>query len=68
MVYTYKEGKRVDPTHLHVADWLDCIRNGGEPRCNIEEGFEEAVACHMATESYLQGRRVEWDPVKKRIV
>ena len=68
LVYTYKEGKRVDPTHLHVADWLDCIRNGGEPRCNIEEGFEEAVACHMATESYLQGRRVEWDPVKKRIV
>ena len=47
-----------------MADWLDCIRNGGEPRCNIEEGFEEAVACHMATESYLQGRRVEWDPVK----
>ena len=34
----------------------------------LEEGFEEAVACHMATESYLQGRRVEWDPVKKRIV
>ena len=68
LVYTYKEGKRVDPTHLHVADWLDCIRNGGEPRCNIEEGFEEAVACHMATESYFQGRRVEWDPVKKRIV
>ena len=34
----------------------------------IEEGNEEAVACHMATESYLQGRRVEWDPVKKRIV
>ena len=67
-MYTYKEGKRVDPTHLHVADWLDCIRNGGQPRCNIEEGFEEAVACHMATESYLQGRRVEWDPVKKRIV
>ena len=68
LVYTYKEGKRVDPTHLHVADWLDCVRNGGQPRCNIEEGFEEAAACHMATESYLQGRRVEWDPVKKRIV
>ncbi len=68
LMYTYKEGKRVDPTHLHVADWLDCIRNGGEPRCNIEEGFEEAVACHMATQSYLEGRRVEWDPVKRKIV
>ena len=68
LMYTYKEGKRVDPTHLHVADWLDCIRNGGAPRCNIEEGFEEAVACHMATQSYLEGRRVEWDPVKRKIV
>jgi hypothetical protein len=68
LVYTYKEGKRVDPTHLHVADWLDCIRNGGAPRCNIEEGFEEAVACHMATQSYWDGRRVEWDPVKRQIV
>jgi len=68
LMYTYKEGKRADPTHLHVADWLDCIRNGGEPRCNIEEGFEEAVACHMATQSYLEGRRVEWDPVKRKIV
>ena len=61
LMYTYKEGKRADPTHLHVA-------NGGEPRCNIEEGFEEAVACHMATQSYLEGRRVEWDPVKRKIV
>jgi len=68
LVYTYRGGKRVDPTHLHVKDWLDCIRYGGEPKCNIEEGFEEAVACHMATQSYLEGRRVEWDPVKRKIV
>jgi hypothetical protein len=68
LMYTYKEGKRVDPTNLHVSDWLDCIRNGGAPRCNIEEGFEEAVACHMVTQSYLEGRRVEWDPVKRQII
>jgi len=68
LVYTYREGKRVDPTHLHVKDWLDCIRYGGEPKCNIEEGFEEAVACHMATESYLTGRTVTWDSDKRAIV
>ncbi|MDP6966736.1 MAG: Gfo/Idh/MocA family oxidoreductase [Candidatus Marinimicrobia bacterium] len=68
LVYTYREGKRVDPTHLHVKDWLDCIRYGGEPKCNIEEGFEEAVACHMATESYLKGRTVEWDPVNRKLI
>lgn len=68
LVYTYREGKRVDTTHLHIKDWLDCIRYGGEPKCNIEKGFEEAVACHMATISYLEGRKVEWDPGKRRIV
>ena len=23
LLYTYREGKRVDPTHLHIKDWLD---------------------------------------------
>ena len=32
------------------------------------EAFHEAVTCAMATESYLTGRRVEWDPVKRRLI
>lgn len=68
LMYTYKNGKRVDSTHLHIKDWLDCIRNGGTTLCNIERGFEEATTCHMATTSFLQGRRVSWDPEKKQIV
>ncbi|MFQ6615330.1 MAG: Gfo/Idh/MocA family protein [Fidelibacterota bacterium] len=68
LVYTYREGKRVDPTHLHVKDWLVSIRNGTQPKCDIEMGFQEAVACHMTTEAYLRGKRVEWDPRKNQIV
>lgn len=68
LMYTYKQGRRYDVTHLHLKEWLDCIRGGGQPSCNIERGFEEAITCHMATRSYLEGRRVEWDPVKRRIV
>lgn len=68
LLYTYREGKRVDVSHLHIKEWLDCIRNGGQPSCNIERGFEEAITCHMATKSYLEGRKVFWDPVKRRIV
>ena len=62
------DGKRVDSTHLHVKDWIDAIRAGGVPACNIEEAFHEAIACHMATESYIQGRRIEWDPTKRVLV
>jgi predicted dehydrogenase len=68
LMFTYREGKMIDVTHLHMKDWLECIRNNGVPRCNIDEGFQEAITCHMATRSYLEGRRMEWDPVKKRIV
>jgi len=68
LLYSYKDGKRVDISHLHLKEWLECIREGRQPSCNIERGFEEAIACHMATESYLRGRRVEWDPVRRQIV
>lgn len=68
LIYTYRGGKRVDVTHLHIKEWLDCIRNGGQTSCNIDRGFEEAITCHMATTSYLKGRKVEWDHENKRIV
>ena len=68
LMYTYRGGRRFPTNHLHIAEWLDVIRNGGETSCNIDRGFEEAITCHMATRSYLEGRRVEWDPVRWRIV
>ena len=61
-------GQVVNITHLHIKEWLNCIRNGGIPSCNIEMAFEEGVACLMAHKSYIEKRRVEWDPIKKAIV
>jgi hypothetical protein len=68
LLYTYRAGKRVDPTHLHIKDWLDSIRDGSMPKCNIDVAFHEAVACAMATESYFTGRRIEWDPVNRKLI
>jgi hypothetical protein len=68
LLYTYRAGKRVDPTHLHIKDWLDSIRDGSMPKCNIDVAFHEAVTCAMATESYFTGRRVEWDPVNRKLI
>jgi len=68
LLYTYQAGQRVSTHWLHIGEWLDTIRNGGEPSCNIDRGMEEAMACHMATQSYQLGRRVEWDPVNRVIV
>ena len=61
-------GRQVDVTHLHIREWINCIRNGGTPSANIEMAFEEGVTCLMAHKSYVEKRRVEWDPVNRKIV
>lgn len=68
LMYTYRGGRPVDLTHLHVKEWIDCIRTGKKPSCDISRGLQEGITCHMATRSYLEGRKVTWDPVKNRIV
>jgi predicted dehydrogenase len=65
---TYINGKQVDTTHLHIKEWVDCIRYGGETSCNIEKAFEEGVTVLMAHKSYVEKRRVEWDPLRRKIV
>lgn len=68
LLYTYRGGKWVDPTHLHIKEWLNCIRNGGQPSCNIDQGFQEAMAAHMGTIAYKENRRVFWDKENETIV
>ena len=61
-------GRQIDVTHLHIKEWIDCIRNGGTPSDNIDRAFEEGVTCLMAHKSYIEKRRVEWDPIKRKII
>lgn len=68
LLYTYRGGKWVDPTHLHIKEWLNCVRNGGTTSCNIDQGFEEAMAAHMGTIAYKENRRVFWDAENEQIV
>lgn len=68
LLWTYRDGKRVDSTHLHLREWLSCIRNGGTPSCDIVAGFEEAITSHMAGLSYKLGRRIDWDKEAEKLV
>ena len=61
-------GKSQDVTHLHLREWFNVIRNGGQVSCGVEKAFEEAITIQMAKKSYLEGRRVSWDPIARRIV
>jgi predicted dehydrogenase len=68
LLYTYVNGKRYDTTHLHLREWLECIRQGHTPSCNIDQAFDEAITAHMGTRAYLEGRTMYWDKDKKEIV
>ena len=68
LMYAYVNGKRYDTTYLHIREWLECIRHGQKPSCNIDAAFEEAMAAHMGTRAYLEGRTMYWDKEKEEIV
>ncbi|HNZ47589.1 MAG TPA: Gfo/Idh/MocA family oxidoreductase [Candidatus Hydrogenedentes bacterium] len=54
------------PTHME--DFLQCVRSGGTPRCNIDEAFIEAATLLMSVEAYHQKRQVRWDAQIEAIV
>jgi predicted dehydrogenase len=68
LLYTYRGGKRVDTTHLHIKEWIDAIREGTQPSCNIDQGFEEAITAHMGTLSYKHNKKVFWDAKNEKII
>jgi predicted dehydrogenase len=68
LLYTYRGGKRFDTTHLHLKEWIDCIRENRQPSCNIDQGFQEAMTAHMGTLSYHHQKQVFWDKEKEQII
>ena len=52
---------------MHLHEWLECIRTGKQPSCDIDQGFEEAITAHMGTRAYLEGRTMYWDSDKEEI-
>lgn len=67
LVSTNIGGKEWDPNHLHLREWIDCIRNGGTPSSDIEKAYTEAVTIAMADISYRENCRTQWNPDEKKI-
>jgi hypothetical protein len=55
------------PMPDHFLDWLQCLRNRKTPNASIDAGYQHAVACIMAMQSYDTGRRTVYDPEKREI-
>ena len=68
LLYTYRGGRRVDTTHLHIAEWIQSIRESKQPSCNIDQAFEEGITAAMATMAHKENRTVFWDKENQKVV
>jgi predicted dehydrogenase len=79
--YTYREapaGRRMAPPppvdrpnnksleQQHVRNFLDCVKSRALPNSDIVSGHRSAVASHLGKNSYLQKRRVTFNPASEK--
>ena len=46
----------------HYKDWLDCIKTGKQPICDVETGHRSSSVCCLANIAYWLKRPLNWDP------
>jgi predicted dehydrogenase len=52
----------------HHQNFIDCIRHGGRPHADIEEGHLSAALCHLGNIACRVSRTLRFDPQKEQIV
>ena len=60
-------GIKENSTANLIRNFLDCIKNGEEPLCSLEDGHRSTSFAHLANISLELGQRIEWDAVNERI-
>ncbi|HOY58342.1 MAG TPA: Gfo/Idh/MocA family oxidoreductase [Verrucomicrobiota bacterium] len=63
----YERGKTPNQPN-HMADWLDCIRTRGTPKCSSDEAFIETATFLMSLKAQQEQRMVRWNAVREEIV
>ena len=53
---------------FHVQNFLDCMRNRKLPNADVAIGHRSAQACHLATLSYKEKRRIDFDPAVEQVL
>jgi predicted dehydrogenase len=52
----------------HMKNFLECVRSRKQPNAPIDAGYQHAVACLMADESWARGQRVGYDAARRKLV
>jgi hypothetical protein len=52
----------------HVENFLECVRSRKLPNGDVLIGHRSAQASHLGNISYMQKRRIDFDPVREEIL
>jgi len=61
-------GPSYDFTLDHVKNFLECCRTRKMPNCDVLAGARSAQASHLGNLSYVQKRRIDFDPVREEVL
>ena len=62
---TVKAFSKIDEDH--VNNFLECVRSRQRPNGDVLIGHRSAQASHLGNISYMQKRRIDFDPVREEI-
>ncbi|MDE3167292.1 MAG: gfo/Idh/MocA family oxidoreductase, partial [Acidobacteriota bacterium] len=52
----------------HIQNFLDCVKSRKLPNGDVLIGHRSAQASHLGNISYMQKRRIDFDPVREEIL
>jgi len=51
----------------HLKNFLECVRSGGKPNSDIEEGHKSTLLCHLGNIAYRTGHTLDLDATNGRV-
>lgn len=57
---------RLYESNDHYLDWLECIKTGKQPICDVEIGHRTSSVCNIANIAYELRRPLDWNPEKEK--
>jgi predicted dehydrogenase len=60
-----RKGKRLDN---HMANFMECARDGGEPVSDVASHHRALTTCHLANIALRLGRNLRWNPQTEEIL
>ena len=60
-----EDGVHLIESRGHHRNFLDCVRSGDLPICDVEIGHRSSSICHLGNIAIRTGQKIEWDPANE---